>query len=404
MVIDGVCTGAFLNAKNYEIPFVMFHSAIPIATIGLLPTYYGYPGSGLPSFNMNVQERFQNIWYVIQLVYHQIIMLTNFVYFELPQTYQLSEIGMEDLDSTVYAKKSSAMIGASFAGIEPPVLMPPHLHLVGTILDKEQIKTPLDKPLKNWLNNKSNVIYINLGTISLLNEEQMMAITEGLKNRNVIWRIGKSQKNELVKLVNKKFGYTSNTPQQQKQFYITSWISSMYAVMNHTNVKIIFNHAGANTFYESIYFGKPQILFPRWLDTYDYAATAQDLKLGIQLRPSNKIPDASQINEAVELLLVNQTSSSSNIYWNQVHYWSNLLKNAGGASKAANIITNVVDYKVKAPSPLTFQDPHSNWILSIYIISTIVVFLIVQQGLIMCCSTLSKLFVKRNKEKQQKFV
>ncbi|MGH3374564.1 MAG: hypothetical protein ACRDP6_07485 [Actinoallomurus sp.] len=67
---------------------------------------------------------------------------------------------------------------------------------------------------------------------------------------------------------------------------------SQLDVLAHPNVRVFFNHAGANSFHEGIHFGKPLLMRPLWFDCDDIAVRAADSGIGLVVDPTETIdPD-----------------------------------------------------------------------------------------------------------------
>lgn len=52
-------------------------------------------------------------------------------------------------------------------------------------------------------------------------------------------------------------------------------------ILQSGRVECIVHHGGANTFYEAIKAGVPQVILPIWLDTYDFAHRVEYLGVGV---------------------------------------------------------------------------------------------------------------------------
>jgi polyene glycosyltransferase len=57
---------------------------------------------------------------------------------------------------------------------------------------------------------------------------------------------------------------------------IEHWIPSRLGVLAHPNVRVFLTHGGGNGFHEGIYFGKPLLVMPFWLDCCDFGVRAID--------------------------------------------------------------------------------------------------------------------------------
>jgi polyene glycosyltransferase len=57
-------------------------------------------------------------------------------------------------------------------------------------------------------------------------------------------------------------------------------------------VRVFLTHGGGNGFHEGMYFGKPLLVMPFWLDCFDFAVRAIDSGVGLALdRPPSITAD-----------------------------------------------------------------------------------------------------------------
>jgi UDP:flavonoid glycosyltransferase YjiC (YdhE family) len=61
---------------------------------------------------------------------------------------------------------------------------------------------------------------------------------------------------------------------------IESWLPSQLDVLAHPHVTLFFNHSGTDAYHEGLYFGKPQVMRPLWMDCHDIATRSRDLGIG----------------------------------------------------------------------------------------------------------------------------
>jgi hypothetical protein len=63
---------------------------------------------------------------------------------------------------------------------------------------------------------------------------------------------------------------------------IVSWLAAEpYAVQQTGHVVCNINHGGANSFWEAVVCGVPQVVLPVWADTYDFAHRAERFGVGV---------------------------------------------------------------------------------------------------------------------------
>jgi polyene glycosyltransferase len=112
---------------------------------------------------------------------------------------------------------------------------------------------------------------------------------------------------------------------------IETWVSSQMDVLAHPNVKVFFTHAGGNGFHEGLYFGKPLVVRPLWIDCYDQAIRGQDSGVSLTLdRPQTIDPD-----DVIDKLTRVLDNSS---YRERAEHFGALQREAGGRVAAADLI------------------------------------------------------------------
>jgi len=112
---------------------------------------------------------------------------------------------------------------------------------------------------------------------------------------------------------------------------LEEWVPSQLAVLAHQNVRAFVTHGGGNGLHEGIYFGKPLLVMPFWLDCYDLAARAADAGVGLAIdRPPHFT--SSEVSGKVRRLL------DEGQFAERSRYWGERLREAGGVGRAADLI------------------------------------------------------------------
>jgi polyene glycosyltransferase len=69
-------------------------------------------------------------------------------------------------------------------------------------------------------------------------------------------------------------------------------VPSQMDVLAHPNVTAFVTHGGGNGFHEGLYFGKPLVVRPLWVDCYDQAIRGDSLGVSLTLdHPRTVDPD-----------------------------------------------------------------------------------------------------------------
>nr|BFE69953.1 hypothetical protein GCM10020092_032540 [Actinoplanes digitatis] len=105
-------------------------------------------------------------------------------------------------------------------------------------------------------------------------------------------------------------------------------------MLAHPSVKVFFTHGGGNGFHEGIYFGKPLVVRPLWVDCFDQAVRGRDAGVSLTLdRPMTVDPD-----DVIDKLTRVLTDPS---FTRRAEELGARQRAAGGARAAADLITQV---------------------------------------------------------------
>ena len=322
MVIDISTIGAIDAALTRRIPFIL---SVPFTPSGLfmnrLPWDYPLPGSGLPR-RMNAGQKVANLWYRLRLL---AAMFTRFPFSSLAQ--QRMAIGIANPFASIerYIDAAQAIFCYSVFGLEYQFRVPRHLHLLGAMVPSESPETQQNPDdLSRWLDTHPSVIYIGFGTLVQLSQSQLTTLVDAFKrlwpNHYILWKLTASQRTLLP-----------SGEVLPSNVRIEPWLPSQLGVLAHPNVRVFVTHGGGNGFHEGIYFGKPLLVMPFWLDCFDFAARAVDSGVGLALDH----PPSFTANEVVEKLRRLLKESS---FCERAQYWGEQLRKAGGMRRAADLV------------------------------------------------------------------
>jgi polyene glycosyltransferase len=181
--------------------------------------------------------------------------------------------------------------------------------------------------LYTWMDNAASsgkpIVFISLGTIYRLDEPRVQAMYEALANLpvKVLWKLGKDQQRFLPP------GGLDNG-----DFRIESWIPSLPLILAHPQVKLFVNHGGGNSLHEGLFFGKPMVCIPAWMDCFDFAMRCQDAGAGLAITTAPHL-DQHQFQSSVKRVLLDADSEKYAVKAREV---ATDLRTLGGAPKAAN--------------------------------------------------------------------
>jgi polyene glycosyltransferase len=322
MVIDLSATSTLDAAMARRIPFILSVPCTPSALfMGRLPWDYPSLGSGLPR-QMDAKQRLANLWYQARL---RIVQVTRFPFFSFAARRIAMGIANPTGSLARYSDAATAIFCYSVFGLEYPFPAPSHLYLLGAMVPSALSATQDgEDELSRWLHSHRSVIYVSLGTLVRLSRAQITALVNAFgrlaPNHYVLWKLPDSQ-----------WALLPPGESLPINLRIVHWVPSQLGVLAHPNVRVFLTHGGGNGFHEGIYFGKPLLVMPFWLDCFDFAVRAIDSGVGLAL----DCPPAFTADEVAAKL--GRLLSDSGFH-ERARYWGEQLRKAGGVSRAADLI------------------------------------------------------------------
>ncbi|EGX88959.1 UDP-glucoronosyl and UDP-glucosyl transferase, putative [Cordyceps militaris CM01] len=179
---------------------------------------------------------------------------------------------------------SNAIVDFPFSKI------PDHIVSCGPIL--RPVATSLeeaDPKLAAWLRRRPTV-YINLGTHVLYDSDTQINLAGAIKalleaaaakkqDIQVLWKVNRDKKKEGSdhEALYKELGQDGD----QDRVLIVDWLlAEPVLVLNSGSIVCSVNHGGANSYFEAVSAGVPQIVLPVWFDTYDFARRVEYFGIG----------------------------------------------------------------------------------------------------------------------------
>lgn len=168
------------------------------------------------------------------------------------------------------------MLTNTVFGIELPRPLPPHHRLIGPLVPPEP--ELLDERLQDWLDacirSKKIVIVVALGEDSSVEEPQVSQLLNGLNHAEirVLWVMSKARRDILLPEV------------------LPSWIRwasdiPAYTVFAHESVALLISHGGVTNVQEGLYYGKPVLLIPSYVDEFEVSHRIVTLGAGLMIQP-----------------------------------------------------------------------------------------------------------------------
>ncbi|ARZ72154.1 glycosyltransferase [Streptomyces sp. HU2014] len=328
MVIESISSFAIELAVARKIPYVLSVPFLPSNVLtahtpfgkGYTPSSFPVPHSGLPA-RMTLAQRVDNELFKLRTLGMFLNPKMGKVFAE--DTRRRKELDLPPLSQMARIDNAEMVLCNSIAELDYPFDIPEKLRLVGAMVPPLP-EAADDEDLSRWLDAQPSVVYVGFGTITRLTRGQvanMVEVTRRLHGRHqVLWKLPKEQQHLL--------------PPKEKlpaNLRIESWVPSQLDVLAHPNVKVFFTHGGGNGFNEGVYFGKPLVVRPLWVDCFDQAVRGRDFGISLTLDR----PQDLAVGDALDKLerVLNTPSFREN-----AERLGALQRAAGGRTTAADLI------------------------------------------------------------------
>ncbi|KID72720.1 Glycosyltransferase sdnJ [Metarhizium brunneum] len=167
----------------------------------------------------------------------------------------------------------------------PFSVVPEHYVSCGPIVRSAPPLKESDVELDAWIRQRSTV-YINLGTHFLYDDSGTMSLaasikalldaaTEAGRDIQVLWKLNKGVNSDGdYAPLHQKIGY-------HDRVRIVDWLlAEPISILTSGSVICSVNHGGANSYFEAVSAGVPQVVLPVWFDTYDFARRVEYFGIG----------------------------------------------------------------------------------------------------------------------------
>ncbi|GAA1094318.1 MULTISPECIES: glycosyltransferase [Pseudonocardia] len=331
MVIESMCQYGYELAITKGIPFVLgvpfvpsnvLTSHVPFAR-SYTPSGFPVPHSGLPA-TMTLRQKIANQLFRIRT-------LGMFVTKETRKVVERDDAVRAELGIAPEARQMMARIDHaeqvlcySVPELDYPFELPERMRLVGTMVP------PLPQvadggELTDWLDAQSSVVYMGFGTITRLTRPQVASLVEvarrlDARGHQVLWKLPREQQEMLPPATELPAGLR-----------IESWVPSQLDVLAHPSVKVFFTHAGGNGYHEGLYFGKPLVVRPLWVDCDDQAIRGQDFGVSLTVDHPETVDTDDVLDKVTRVL-------ETPAFTERAARMGRLLHEAGGRAAAADLI------------------------------------------------------------------
>jgi polyene glycosyltransferase len=338
MVIDSTTAFAVDLAQARKIPYVLSVPFLPSNVLtshvpfgrSYAPRSFPVTNSGLP-YRMTLRQRLANSlfrWRTLAMFFSPAMSRV------LREDTQIrKELGLGQRRLVGRVDDAAAVLCYSVRELDYPLPIPAKFRLVGAAVPPLP-QAPADPSLTRWLDAHPSVVYVGLGTITRLTRAETGALAEVARRLDgqhaMLWTLPADQQHLLPP-----------PDQLPANLRVESWLPSQLDVLAHSHVKAFVTHAGGNGFHEGLYFGKPLVIRPLWVDTFDQAVRGQDTGVSLTLDQPQTI-DPDDLTGKLSRVLGDPAFRA------RAQHISALLRAAGGRVAAADLIVEVL---ASAPDP-----------------------------------------------------
>ncbi|KAM3547043.1 hypothetical protein ARSEF1564_000084 [Beauveria bassiana] len=210
-----------------------------------------------------------------------------------------------------------------------------------------------DPKLAAWLRRRPTV-YINLGTHVAYQKDTNMHLAGAIKclldaathqkqHLQVLWKVNRGKTDEEPD--HSDLYKEAGVVQDDQRLLIVDWLlSEPTSILKSGSVVCSVNHGGANTYFEAVSAGVPQIVLPVWLDTYDFARRVEYFGVG-KIGNYHHAPQCSKTELAPILLEVVLGKSAKAMRQKAAEMVAACSANGPGCEIAARGILNLLAEK-----------------------------------------------------------
>lgn len=311
MVIDICALAGLMLAQEYNLPYLLNNPSLlfsPGESSALIPAW----GSGY-GMSMSLTER------CINAMFPRLLAMAL-----IPPFMHLNKIRWE-LNLELYRSQhellsNSVILTDTVFGIEYPRALPPLIKMVGPLLPAKLPQLP--GAVTEWIrSSEPKVVLIHLGSMTYLEPWQVKEMLDGFSSDafRVLWVMNKSQR-QAVPYVPNSFLIEANVP------YL--------AIVSHPAVIAVVSHCQLDAVQEALYFGKPILCLPFYIDQPDVASRVVDIGAGLSLDKASL--SSCVLSHKIWTLISNASFSQ------RASAISKLLARAGGTSRASSLVQEVL--------------------------------------------------------------
>ncbi|GLY15228.1 hypothetical protein Kisp01_22430 [Kineosporia sp. NBRC 101677] len=327
MVIESMSTYAVEVAVTRNIPYVLSSPFMP-STLMVLQMGLDFPmlHTGLPR-RMNRRQKLYNAYFRARaglMFLHPAVQIT--LRKSIPGRTEMG-IPAETLFPRAKVDHAELVLCYSVFGLEYEFDVPEKLRMLGAVVPPLPEAEP-DPDLNAWLDAHESVVLVAFGTLTRLTRPQvhnMVEVARRLGDRHqVLWKLSREQQHLLP-------------PREQwpANLRVESWLPSQLDALAHPHVRVFFTHAGGNSFHEGIYFGKPLVNRPLWVDCYDQAVRGVDAGVSLTLDRPHDLRVADVLDKLTRVL-------DEPSFTERAQFFAAQQRAAGGRAAAADLILSTL--------------------------------------------------------------
>lgn len=163
----------------------------------------------------------------------------------------------------------------------PSIFVPTNVTTCGPIMVTARGYADSDPELAEWLQRRPTIL-INLGSHVQSEGSDAVELAKGVRvvlgrrqDLQVLWKLQCVVTDDLKAILGAEL-------ESDGRVKIRSWLETdPVSLLQSGHVVCSVHHGGANSFYEAVGSGVPQVVLPVWYDTYDFANRVEYLGIGL---------------------------------------------------------------------------------------------------------------------------
>ena len=344
MVVESLTAYAVDIAITRGIPFVLVVPFLPSNyVVSPVPFGHRYTGADFPvphsglSIEMTLRQRIANRlfrWRTLGIFLDPAMMRML-----RKDKRTRAELGVapEARKFTAKIDHAALVLVTSLAELDYPFTVPDNMRMVGALIPPLPQAPDDNSGLDGWLTERGSVVFVGLGTTTRLTRGQVADLLEVARRMSgttsFLWKLSHAQQELLP---------DGPLPANVR---VESWVPSQLDVLAHPGVKLFLTHGGGNGFHEGLYFGKPMVIRPLWVDCHDTATRGADFGVSLTVDPHRSGVD--DIERALTRVLTEPSFAE------RARHFSGLLRAAGGAAAATDLVLDLPALTATPTTPTT---------------------------------------------------